>query len=101
MSTSKITRRKALATASAGTIASMTGWPFTSFTIASGISENLAIKGGIPVRSKPWPSWPIWDKSAEDDIAQMFQSGKWYRNTGNYCDEFEAKYAELIGFDLE
>ena len=27
----------------------------------------------------------------------MYHSGNWYRNNGNFCQEFEAVYAELTG----
>ena len=97
MTTQKFTRRQILAASSVGAIATITGWPLTSIGKAS---TKLAINGGTPIRSAPWPSWPVWDNSAEEEIIAMFRSGKWYRNRGNFCDEFEAKYAELIGAKL-
>jgi len=97
MITTKFTRRRALAVSSAGAVATITGWPLTSFSKAKKISNKLAINGGKPVRSAAWPSWPIWDNSVEKDISNMFRSGNWYRNTGNFCEEFEAMYAELVG----
>lgn len=96
MSNSKMTRRQALATTSLGTIATFSGWPLNSYS-SSGITEKLAFKGGKPVRNLHWPSWPVWDKDIEPEIASMFKSGKWYRNTGQYCEEFEQQYASLVG----
>ena len=97
MTATRFTRRQVLTATTAGTIATITGWPLTSFSLATGIDKNLAIKGGSPVRSAPWPTWPVWDTQAEKGIAEMYQSGKWYRNTGKFCEEFEAMYAELVG----
>lgn len=97
MATNKITRRQVLATASVGTIATITGWPLASFSIGCGISDKLAINGGDPIRTASWPSWPVWDSGVEKDIAEMYQSGKWYRNKGIFCEEFEEKYAALVG----
>lgn len=53
--------------------------------------------GGRPVRAKSWPSWPVWDKSAEDSILSVLRSGNWYRGRGTKVSEFEEKYAELMG----
>jgi len=53
--------------------------------------------GGQPVRAKSWPSWPVWDKSAEDSILSVLRSGNWYRGRGTKVSEFEKKYAELMG----
>ncbi len=96
MATTKFTRRQVLATTSAGAIATMTGWPFVSFG-TSNIKDQLAIKGGDPIRTAEWPDWPVWDETAEKSILDMYRSGKWYRSWGNYCQEFEKDYAKLIG----
>jgi perosamine synthetase len=97
MAPNKMTRRQVLATTSAGTIAALSGWPISAFSVSSGITDKLALKGGQPVRTAGWPSWPVWDQSVEQDIVKMYQSGKWYRNRGTFCEEFEQKYAELVG----
>jgi len=97
MAPTKFTRRQVLATTSAGALATMTGWPLTSFSIGSSVKDELAIKGGSPVRTAPWPKWPVWDETCEKGILDMYHSGKWYRNNGNLCQEFEAEYAKVIG----
>jgi dTDP-4-amino-4,6-dideoxygalactose transaminase len=96
MAPTKFTRRQVLATTSAGALATMT-WPLTSYGIGSSVKNTLAIKGGDPVRSAPWPEWPVWDETSEQGILDMYRSGKWYRSWGKYCQEFEAAYAQLIG----
>jgi perosamine synthetase len=97
MATIKYTRRQALAATSAGAIATMTGWPFTALGSSFTVKDKLAFKGGDPIRTAGWPEWPIWDESAERGIVEMYRSGKWYRDWGTYCQEFEKAYAELIG----
>ena len=38
-----------------------------------GKGGTLAILGGQPVRTKPWPSWPVWDPAAENDLVRVAQ----------------------------
>lgn len=100
MNSYKCTRRQALATTSAGTLATLAGWPLSTFSISLKKADKLAISGGDPVHQTGWPSWPVWDKSAEEGIAEMYRTGEWYRNNGhNYCVDFEEKYAQLVGAD--
>jgi dTDP-4-amino-4,6-dideoxygalactose transaminase len=39
----------------------------------------LAVSGGEPVRTRPFPSWPFWDESEEQALLQVLHSGKWWR----------------------
>lgn len=92
-----LSRRKFIATSSAGAIGAMgiTGnLAFGNSFIPSG---KLALLGGKPVRSTDWMRWPIWDRDAEDPIVSVLRSGNWYRNKGTKVTEFENQYAELIG----
>ena len=41
--------------------------------------EKLALHGGTPVRSKPFTSWPVFDKSEETNVLRVLNSGKWWR----------------------
>lgn len=43
--------------------------------------ENLALLGGIPVREKNWPVWPISDSSEEKAILDVLHSGNWWRHS--------------------
>jgi len=63
----------------------------------SGASTDLALKGGPPVRATPWLDWPVWDREAEKPMLSILRSGNWYRGDGHKCEEFEQKYADLIG----
>ena len=97
MNKNHLTRREFLATASTGTIAAVASGGIPAYGNISKKAGKLAILGGKPVRTKPWPSWPIWDKTAEKSILSVLRSGNWFRGRGNTVSEFEKKYAELMG----
>lgn len=93
----KISRRQAIATASAAAMASMVNLPGESFGILNREPEKLAINGGPQVHKGPWKVWPEWDKSAEPAILDMLRTGRWWRGNGEHVVEFEKKYAGLLG----
>jgi len=97
MNKNNVTRRQFLNTASAGAIASLASGPILAYGRAAKNTGKLATLGGRPVRTKPWHSWPIWDKSAEDSILSVLRSGNWFRGRGTKVTEFEKKYAKLMG----
>lgn len=41
--------------------------------------SRLAVFGGSAVRTKPFPSWPIFDESEEKAVLEVLRSGKWWR----------------------
>lgn len=41
--------------------------------------SKLALKGGTPVRAKPFFTWPIIDSSEEKALLEVYRSGKWWR----------------------
>ena len=57
----------------------------------------LAIKGGEPVRTKPWPDWP--DRRDEDvrAVAEVVASGKWWQYAGENTASFEREFAAYQG----
>lgn len=64
----------------------------TSFSLA----EPPALLGGKPVRSKGWPTWPIWKpETDEKQLLEVIRSGVWSRAA--VVTEFEAKWAETVG----
>jgi len=97
MNKNNLTRRQFLATASAGTIAAVTSGRTSAYGEISKKAGTPAILGGQPVRTKPWSSWPIWDKSAEKSVLSILRSGNWFRGRGKTVSEFEKKYAALMG----
>ncbi|NLT41490.1 MAG: DegT/DnrJ/EryC1/StrS family aminotransferase, partial [Anaerolineae bacterium] len=40
---------------------------------------ELAISGGRPVRTTPWPEWPVHDEREVEAITEVTRSGKWWR----------------------
>lgn len=54
--------------------------------------STLAMNGGQPVRSQPWPSWPQWDDSERAGLLAVLERGEW----GGYdtaVEEFETAFA--------
>ncbi len=41
--------------------------------------SHLAVFGGQAVRTRPYPSWPVFDQSEEDAVLKVLRSGKWWR----------------------
>ena len=97
MNKKNLTRREFLTTASVGTIAAAASGAIPAYGNPSKKGSELAIRGGQPVRTKPWPSWPIWDRSAEESVLSILRSGNWYRGRGKTVSKFEEKYAALMG----
>jgi L-glutamine:scyllo-inosose aminotransferase/L-glutamine:2-deoxy-scyllo-inosose/3-amino-2,3-dideoxy-scyllo-inosose aminotransferase len=64
--------------------------------------EPLAILGGSPVRSRPWPSWPRADEKTEEVLRDVLHSGRWaisgpYRGRKSYERRFAEAFAEFNG----
>jgi dTDP-4-amino-4,6-dideoxygalactose transaminase len=58
-------------------------------------ADTLAIEGGTPVRSRPWPRWPIFDETEEQAILEVVRSGKWWSVEGTKVREFEEAFARF------
>ncbi len=54
--------------------------------------SKLAMKGGEPLRRKPFPKWPIFDDRELDAIGKVLHSGVWGIG-GEEKKEFEEKFA--------
>ncbi len=55
---------------------------------------GLALLGGTPVRSKPFPSWPQHGTAEEEAVIEVLRSGSW----GGYSckvEEFETAFADF------
>jgi dTDP-4-amino-4,6-dideoxygalactose transaminase len=97
MDKKNFSRREFLATASAGAVAAAASGTVPAFAGRGRKAGKLAIKGGKPVRTKPFQKWPIWDTSAEKDVISVLRSGKWFRGAGEVVTKFEKAYADLLG----
>jgi len=96
MNKNDLTRRQFIAAASAGSLAAVASKTLPAYANIGKKASKLAILGGQPVRTKPWPSWPIWDKNHDEELVlSVLRSGVWSR--AKVVAEFEKKYAELMG----
>jgi dTDP-4-amino-4,6-dideoxygalactose transaminase len=58
-------------------------------------TESLAIRGGQPVRTKPFPTWPVFGKPEEDAVLRCLRSGKWGKLDGDQVKTFERRFADM------
>lgn len=73
-----------------------------SHEISATPGESLAMRGGCPVRSRPWPSWPRADEKTEAVLRDVLHSGRWaisgpYRGRKSYERQFAEAFAEFNG----
>jgi dTDP-4-amino-4,6-dideoxygalactose transaminase len=43
--------------------------------------SQLALHGGVPVRTAPWPQWPVFDDQDEQLLLDVLRSGNWWRHS--------------------
>ncbi len=60
------------------------------------MSAKLAIDGGAPVRTAPWPAWPRYGAAERRALADVLESGRWGLGGGS-VPELEARFAALHG----
>lgn len=58
---------------------------------------RLAISGGTPVRTKPFPSWPVFGAPEEEALLRVLRSGRWGRSDGGEVEQFENEFAAYAG----
>ncbi len=73
--------------------------------------NDLALYGGTPVRTKPFPHWPVFDDAEEKALVEVLRSGQWWRySMGEAIDpkcavegaqskvgEFQKQFARALG----
>ena len=84
-----LTRRKLLGAASTGLLATRVA--------RSAATDKPAILGGRPVRTTPFPSWPVIDENDERAWMKVLRNGKWNRLDGDYARQFEETWAAKLG----
>ncbi len=57
----------------------------------------LALFGGSPVRTRPFPVWPTFGRAEEDRLLEALRSGQWGRLDGPQVGEFEQRFAAMHG----
>ena len=61
--------------------------------------SNLALLGGTPVRSTPYPQWPVFDERDIEAVTNVVKSGNWggFPYPGPQTREFIRRFLELQG----
>ncbi len=57
------------------------------------MSEQLAILGGKPAKTSPFPAWPQFDEREEKALLEVLHSGVWWRTPGTKTLAFEEEFA--------
>lgn len=84
-----LTRRKLLGAASAGL--------FVTRVASPAGTDKPAVLGGNPVRTAPFPSWPVIAENDERAWTKVLRGGKWNRLDGDYARQFEETWATKLG----
>ncbi len=58
------------------------------------MGEKLAVDGGKPVRSEPFPSWPVFGEREQRYLLAALESGKWGKLQGQEVVRFERQFAD-------
>ncbi len=66
-----------------------------SRTVAA--EDRLAVEGGSPVRTTPFPAWPVADGREERLLLEVLHSGKWGELSGDKVTTFAARFAAYQG----
>jgi dTDP-4-amino-4,6-dideoxygalactose transaminase len=61
------------------------------------MTDALALLGGQAVRTRPFPSWPIFGEADEQRVLQALRSGHWGRLQGAAVERFERRFAAMHG----
>lgn len=59
--------------------------------------SELAINGGAPVRTDPYPTWPAHDDRERDLLMEVLDSSQWWSTQGTKVHEFEQAWGDLHG----
>jgi dTDP-4-amino-4,6-dideoxygalactose transaminase len=57
----------------------------------------LALHGGSPVRTKPFPTWPVFGQAEEEALLRVLRGGSWGRLDGSEVRRFESRFAAMHG----
>lgn len=57
------------------------------------MDNRLAIDGGTPVRTTPFPSWPVFDEREVEALKEVVHSGVWGAMDGSKVKQFEKEFA--------
>ena len=98
--TNRVSRRRFLGTVAAGAAAvTRPARVDAAPAVATGpnATGQPALLGGPPVRTAPFPAWPVADGREEQALERVLDSGKWGRGVGEEVKRFEHAYSALTG----
>lgn len=55
--------------------------------------SELALLGGLAVKTKPFPKWPHYDQSEQQALTEVLESRLWWRTDGTRVTQFEHDFA--------
>ncbi len=60
---------------------------------------DLAILGGTPVRSEPYPAWPVFDERDIEAVTSVIRSGNWggFPYPGPQTAAFSCRFSQIQG----
>lgn len=61
------------------------------------MKPTLALYGGTPTRTSPFPAWPIFGAEEEELLLKALHSGHWGALEGQMVPSFEREFADLHG----
>jgi len=61
------------------------------------MATRLALLGGRPVRTRPFPAWPVFGRAEEVRLLRTLRSGRWGRLDGEEVRRFEERFAAMHG----
>jgi dTDP-4-amino-4,6-dideoxygalactose transaminase len=97
MSNKGLTRREFLEKSSVGMAVASAGLAPRRAPAVTGNPNALAIKGGTPVRTKPFPTWPQTAEIDEQYILKSLRNHKWCTFDGEFVPKFEKAWGERVG----
>jgi dTDP-4-amino-4,6-dideoxygalactose transaminase len=59
--------------------------------------SELALLGGTPTKTKPFPQWPIYDERERRALMDVLESRQWWRSPGTQTLKFEEEFAAAHG----
>src|SRR5436190_2466974 len=61
------------------------------------LMSQLALHGGTPIRTAPFPQWPVFDANEEQALLRALRSRKWGKLDGEEVQQFEKSFAAYCG----
>ncbi|UCF37986.1 MAG: DegT/DnrJ/EryC1/StrS family aminotransferase [Acidobacteriota bacterium] len=66
-----------------------------TLSVSAGVDGKPALLGGEPVRTKPFPGWPVVEDNDRANQKAVLESKHW--NRGSHVDQFEEAWASRLG----